>query len=54
MRWPCGQPWFYDVLPGWGLFLGLHALHAYDLVPWSNFDWEQRTAKRLIEKRLRD
>jgi hypothetical protein len=49
-----GDPWFYDVLLGWGLFLGLHALHAYDLVPWSTFDWEERTMKRLIEKRLRD
>jgi hypothetical protein len=49
-----GDPWFYDVLLGWGLFLGLHALHAYDLVPWSTFDWEERTVKRLIEKGLRD
>ena len=48
-----GQAWFYEVLLGWGLFLGLHALHAFDLVPWSTFDWERRTVERLIEKRLR-
>jgi hypothetical protein len=47
-----GQAWFYEVLLGWGLFLGLHALHAFDLVPWSTFGWEQRTVERLIEKRL--
>ena len=49
-----GQPGFYDVLLGWGLFLGLHALYAFDLGPWATFDWEQRTVRRLIEKRLRD
>ena len=49
-----GQPWFYDVLLGWGLLLGLHALYAFDLVPWATFDWEQGTVRRLIEKRLRD
>ena len=49
-----GTPWFYDVLLGWGLFLGLHALYAFDLVPWATFDWEQRTVRRLIEKHLRD
>src|SRR5215471_3157020 len=48
-----GGAWFYDILLGWGLFLSLHALHAYELVPWSTFDWEQRTVKRLIEHRLR-
>jgi hypothetical protein len=48
-----GQAWFYEVLLGWGLLLGLHALHAFDLVPWSTFDWERRTVERLIEKRLR-
>jgi 2TM domain len=48
-----GGAWFYDVLLGWGLFLGLHALYAYELVPWSTLDWEHRTAKKLIEFRLR-
>ena len=48
-----GNPWFYDVLLGWGLFLGLHALYAYELVPWSRLDWEHRTVKKLIEHRLR-
>ena len=49
-----GPPWFYDVLLGWGLFLGLHALYAYELVPWSTLDWEQRTVRKLIEQRRRD
>ncbi len=48
-----GGAWFYDVLLGWGLFLGLHALYAYELVPWSTLDWEHRTVKKLIEFRLR-
>ena len=48
-----GDPWFYDILFGWGLFVGLHALHAYELVPWSTLDWEQRTVRALIEQRLR-
>jgi hypothetical protein len=47
-----GVPWFYDILLGWGLILGLHALHAYELVPWSTLDWEQRTVGKLIERRL--
>ena len=47
-----GVPWFYDILLGWGLFLGLHALHAYELVSWSTLDWEQRTVRKLIEHRL--
>jgi len=49
-----GPPWFYDVLLGWGLFLGLHALYAYELVPWSTLDWEQRAVRKLIEQRRRD
>ena len=48
-----GGAWFYDILLGWGLFLGLHALYAYELVPWSRLDWEQRAVKKLIEHRLR-
>jgi hypothetical protein len=48
-----GPAWFYNILLGWGLFLGLHALYAYELVPWSRLDWEQRTVKKLIEHRLR-
>jgi hypothetical protein len=48
-----GPAWFYNVLLGWGLFLGLHALYAYELIPWSRLDWEHRTAKKLMEVRLR-
>jgi len=48
-----GDPWSYDVLLGWGLFLGLHALYAYELVPWSTLGWEQRTVRKLIEQSLR-
>ena len=48
-----GGPWFYNVLLGWGLFLGLHALYAYELIPWSRLDWESRTVKSLIESRIR-
>jgi len=47
-----GSPWFYNVLLGWGLFLGLHALYAYELVPWSTLNWEQRAVRKLIEQRL--
>jgi hypothetical protein len=48
-----GRPWFYDVMLGWGLFLGLHALYAYELVPWSTLDWEHRTVRKLIEQKRR-
>lgn len=44
-----GDPWFYKVLLGWGLFVGLHAAYAYELLPWSTRDWEQRTVKTLME-----
>ena len=48
-----GPVWFYNILLGWGLVLSLHALYAYELVPWSTLDWEYRTAKKLIEFRRR-
>jgi len=49
-----GDPWFYDVMLGWGLFLGFHALYAYELVPWSTLNWEQRTVRKLMEQRRRN
>lgn len=52
-----GAPWFYQVLLGWGLFIGLHAAHTYELLPWTNRDWERRKVAELIEERrhsLRD
>lgn len=48
-----GTPWFYQVLLGWGMFVGLHAAHTYELLPWTNRDWEQRRVKELIEERRR-
>jgi hypothetical protein len=44
-----GDPWFYQVLLGWGLFVGLHAAYTYELLPWSSRDWEQRKVQELIE-----
>ena len=46
-----GDPWFYKILLGWGLFVGLHAAYAYELLPWSTRDWEQRKARELMEAR---
>jgi len=48
-----GPSWFYLPLTGWGLLLALHALHAYEMLPWTTRDWEQRKARDLIEMRLR-
>lgn len=45
--------WFYPVLIGWGLVVVSHCLHAYELLPWTNPDWEQRKVRELIEGRLR-
>lgn len=45
-----GDPWFYQVLLGWGLFVGLHAAHTYELLPWSSRDWEERKVQELIEQ----
>ncbi|HTZ80668.1 MAG TPA: 2TM domain-containing protein [Stellaceae bacterium] len=45
-----GDPWFYKVLLGWGLLVGLHAAHTYELLPWSTRDWEQRKVRQLIEE----
>jgi 2TM domain-containing protein len=45
-----GDPWFYQVLLGWGLFVGLHAAYTYELLPWSSRDWEQRKVQELIEQ----
>lgn len=48
-----GEPWFYKPLLSWGLILGLHALQAYEMLPWLGQDWEQRKIHELIEDRLR-
>ena len=45
-----GDPWFYKVLLGWGLVVGLHALHTYELLPWSTQNWEQRKIQEFIEE----
>jgi hypothetical protein len=49
-----GEVWFYKVLVGWGLLVGLHAAYTYELLPWSSRDWEQRKVRELMdEQRLR-
>ena len=48
-----GSSWFYAPLIGWGMFLALHGLHAYELLPWTTHDWEQRKVRELIENRQR-
>ena len=45
-----GDPWFYQVLLGWGLFIALHAAYTYELLPWSSRDWESRKVQELIEQ----
>lgn len=44
-----GEPWFYKVLLGWGLLVGLHTAYTYELLPWSSHDWEQRKVQELME-----
>ena len=46
-----GEVWFYKVFLGWGLLAGLHAAYAYELLPWTTRDWEQRKAQELMEER---
>jgi len=48
-----GPSWYYAVLVGWGLVVGLHAIHAYELLPWTTHDWERRKVRELIDSRLR-
>ena len=48
-----GPMWFYAPLVGWGLLLCLHALHAYEMLPWTTHDWEQRKVRELMEKQRR-
>ncbi|HEY5210751.1 MAG TPA: 2TM domain-containing protein [Stellaceae bacterium] len=48
-----GPIWYYGPLVGWGLLLVLHGLHAYELLPWTTPDWEQRKVRELIDSRLR-
>ena len=31
----------------------LHGLHAYEMLPWTTHDWEQRKVRELIESRRR-
>jgi len=45
-----GDPWFYKVLLGWGLIVGLHAMYTYELLPWSTHDWEKRKISEFIEQ----
>jgi hypothetical protein len=48
-----GPMWFYAPLIGWGLILCLHALHAFELLPWTTQDWERRKVRELIDEKLR-
>ena len=48
-----GPAWFYAPLIGWGMLVVLHGLQAYELLPWTTQDWEQRKVRELIESRLR-
>lgn len=48
-----GPAWFYAPLVGWGLVLGLHALHAFELLPWTTQDWEKRKVRELVNEKLR-
>ncbi|MGH7091326.1 MAG: 2TM domain-containing protein [Stellaceae bacterium] len=48
-----GPAWFYIPLTGWGLLVVLHALHAYEALPWTTQDWEQRKVRELVDTRLR-
>jgi hypothetical protein len=50
---PFHSSWSYAVLIGWGLVIVLHCLHAYELLPWTTHDWEQRKVRELIDHRLR-
>lgn len=45
-----GEVWFYKVLVGWGLLVGLHAAYTYELLPWSTRDWEQRKVHELMDE----
>ena len=48
-----GPAWFYAPLIGWGMVVCLHGLHAYEMLPWTTHDWEQRKVRELIESRRR-
>lgn len=48
-----GPAWFYAPMIGWGLLLCLHALHAYEMLPWTTQDWEHRKVRELIETKTR-
>jgi len=48
-----GPAWFYAPLIGWGLLVVLHGLHAYEMLPWTTRDWEQRKVRELMDGRLR-
>jgi hypothetical protein len=48
-----GPAWFYVPMLGWSLLLALHGLHAYDLLPWTTQNWEQRKVRELIIGRMR-
>ena len=48
-----GPAWFYAPLTGWGLVICLHALHAYEMLPWTTEGWEQRKVRELIDSRNR-
>ncbi len=49
-----GPAWFYMPFLAWGFLLSLHGLHAYDMLPWTTRDWEQRKVRELIITKLRE
>ena len=50
---PPGPAWFYVPLTGWGLLLRLHALHAYEMLSWTDQDWPRRKVQDLVDSRPR-
>ena len=48
-----GDPWFFYVLLGWGLAVGMHAAQIYERLPWFTRRWEQRKVQELMDEARR-
>ena len=42
--------WFPFSMGGWGIGLAIHAMAAFDIMPFFNRDWEERKMREILEK----
>jgi len=45
--------WFFFSMAGWGIGLLIHAMSAFNFMPFLSRGWEERKMKEIMEKETR-